>query len=43
MQSVPVAIEYAKNVIKDRWPEAEPIIMKDPYRWELYKEYFNIK
>ena len=31
--------EYARDVIKGRWKEAEPIIMKDPYYAYLYAYY----
>jgi len=30
--------QYARYVIKDRWPEAEPIMMKDAYDAYLYAE-----
>jgi lambda repressor-like predicted transcriptional regulator len=31
-----LAYYYAKNVLKRRWPEAEPYIMKDPVSAYLY-------
>lgn len=38
------AYYVANTILKDRWPEAEPYIMKDPSEWELYKyNFFNIK
>ena len=29
------AYEYAANIIKSRWPEAEPVIMKEA-EWAFY-------
>ena len=29
---------YSKNVIKGRWPEAEPVIAKDPYWKNMYSK-----
>jgi len=37
-----LALQYATDVIKGRWPEAEPVIMKDPRNWRLYKEAFGL-
>ena len=38
-----LSIEYAKSVIGGRWPEAEPIILKDPQLWNKYKEFLAEK
>jgi hypothetical protein len=29
-------MQYARDVIKGRWPEAEPYLMKTPYFWTMY-------
>jgi hypothetical protein len=34
------AYYYAKDVVKGRWLEAEPYIMKDSYWWDRYETYF---
>jgi hypothetical protein len=34
---------YAENIIKNRWPEAEPFIKKDSSEWENYSNNFNIQ
>lgn len=36
IQSVDLAASYAHDIIKGRWPEAEPTIMKDPDYKRLY-------
>ena len=33
---------YAYYVIKDRWPRAEPRLMKDPTTWGEYCKNFGI-
>lgn len=35
--------KYTQGVVKDRWPEAEPIISKDKIEWADYKKFFNIQ
>lgn len=34
-----LAYDYARNVIKSRWPEGEPTIMKDPYWAVMYAQH----
>ena len=34
-QNPKLCFEYARDIIKGRWPEAEPAIMKDP-KWAYY-------
>lgn len=36
------ALEYADEVIGDRWLEAEPVIMKDSDVWDEYITHFQI-
>lgn len=31
---------YAKNVMKARWTEVEPIIKQNAMSWHMYKTYF---
>jgi len=33
---------YARDIIKGRWPEAEPNLIKDKFSWDIYKERFNV-
>ncbi len=33
---------YAKNILKERWPEAEQVIKKDEYWWDEYCTTFNL-
>jgi len=35
------ACEYAREVIKGRWPEAEQYIIKDEVVWESYKLFLS--
>lgn len=37
-----IAAQYAIDVIKNRWPEAEPIIRQSDYALDIYEEHFNI-
>lgn len=34
------AFKYCTTVLKDRWPEAEPILKKDPEIWKKYQDLF---
>jgi len=34
--------KYAQNVVKDRWPEAEPFILNDEIEKADYIKHFNI-
>lgn len=37
LQSPEHAYLYARNVLKQRWPEAEPTIKRDPNFWDRYQ------
>jgi hypothetical protein len=37
------ACHYAKNILRDRFYEAEPLIAQYPGYWVDYKRYFNIE
>jgi len=41
MKSPGWAMEYARDVIGDRWPEAESIIKKDDSSWWQYQAAFG--
>jgi len=41
MANLAYAYYYARYVIKGRWLEAEPTIMKDSDSWRLYKDRFK--
>ena len=34
---------YSRDVLKERWLEAEENIKQDDFAWERYKELWNIK
>ena len=36
-----IAYQYAIDVIKGRWPEAEPLIQQDEDYWNQYKFIFK--
>ena len=38
MKESQIAYEYARDVIKGRWPEAEPFIKQDRKNWVKYKK-----
>ena len=33
---------YSRDVIRGRWTEAEPYLIKDKFSWDIYKERFNV-
>jgi hypothetical protein len=35
------ALNYAQNIIKGRWPEAEPYMKEDVYIWDNYKDFLS--
>jgi hypothetical protein len=37
------AFYYAQDVLKKRWPEAEPFIRKSSFYRDMYKKQFEIK
>jgi hypothetical protein len=37
------AIQYARDILKERWVDAEPYIMKDHVVWDRYKKHFGIE
>jgi hypothetical protein len=41
IHSPEVADQYARYVIKDRWPEAEPYIKQSRSFWNQYKKHFR--
>jgi hypothetical protein len=42
MTSPKQALDYAVNVLKQPWPEAEPVIKTDIYAYEVYREQFPV-
>jgi uncharacterized protein YqgQ len=44
MQNAELARYYARDIMKKRWLEAEPIIKRDGgYHWDEYKNHFGIE
>ncbi len=42
MKSPKWAYRYAKQVLRDRWIEAEPYIKQDPDEWKFYTHRFGL-
>ena len=35
------ALNYARNVVRDRWPAGEPVLKKDLKYWGFYLEFLK--
>lgn len=42
LQDIVTSYKYARAVLGQRWPEAEPVIRQEPYWWNQYCKHFGI-